>query len=83
MKFTLLALCLAQLSTLSQGHPVIQKRNIGLGYASTFGVVAATDITSTGYTVVTGNIGVYPGTSITGFGTGNEWLLEPPTLATL
>jgi hypothetical protein len=84
MKFTLLALCLAQLSNFSQGHPVILERQsapIVLGLASTFGIVAATTITSTGATVITGDIGVSPGTAITGFGTGNPGVVTGNTNA--
>jgi hypothetical protein len=83
MKLTLLALCLAQLNTFSQGHPVLHERQGGivLGLASTFGVVAATTITSTGATVVTGDIGVSPGTAITGFGTGNPGVVTGNTNA--
>jgi hypothetical protein len=43
--------------------------NISLGRASGFGVLAATTITNTGATEVRGDIGVAPGTSITGFDT--------------
>ena len=72
MQFTLLALCFAQLSTFSHGLPVIEQRSapIVLGLAKTFGAISATTLTSTGNTVITGNAGTYPGTSITGFPPG-------------
>lgn len=40
---------------------------VSLGTAADFGVLADTTITNTGATVVSGNIGVHPGTAITGF----------------
>ena len=44
--------------------------SIFLGSADPFGVLAGTSITSTGTTVVNGDLGVYPGLSITGFPPG-------------
>lgn len=41
-----------------------------LGSAGDYGVLAGTTVTNTGLTVVTGNVGVWPGTAITGFPPG-------------
>jgi type VI secretion system secreted protein VgrG len=42
-----------------------------LGTAANFGVLAGSTVTNTGPTVVTGNVGVWPGTAITGFPPGS------------
>ena len=45
-------------------------QNVSLGTAANFGVLAGSAVTNTGPTVVTGNVGVFPGTAISGFPPG-------------
>jgi hypothetical protein len=49
---------------------LINAQSISLGTAGTYGVLAGADITNTGITTVYGSLGIYPGTSITGFPPG-------------
>ncbi len=54
---------------------------LNIGTAANFAILAASEVTSTGLSVVTGgNIGISPGTSLTGFGPG---VLTPPAVQDL
>src|ERR1035438_2866099 len=44
---------------------------VNLGTASSFGVLAGTTVTNTGATIVHGDVGVSPGTAVTGFPPGH------------
>ncbi len=44
--------------------------DVDLGTAGTFAILAGSEITNTGYTIVTGDIGISPGSAITGFPPG-------------
>jgi len=50
-----------------------------LGTARSYGILAASAITSTGESVVNGHLGNYPGTAVTGFPPGGKQLDRTPS----
>lgn len=62
---------LVGLALLSWGAPGADAASpIDLGAADPFAVLAGTTVTSAGVSTITGDLGVSPGTAVTGFGPG-------------
>jgi hypothetical protein len=52
------------------GDTALAATTLNLGSAASYAVVAGSTITNTGASVITGSVGIWPGSSITGFGPG-------------
>src|SRR5579872_2054521 len=57
--------------TVTTGGPASAAQGpVGLGTAASFAVLGGTTVTNTGPSVISGNLGVRPGTAVTGFPPG-------------
>jgi hypothetical protein len=72
MRRTIISASLAALTFLIWPASALAATDPGLASAAPFGVLAGTTVTNTGNTVVTGELGVSPGTAVTGFPPGTS-----------
>jgi hypothetical protein len=67
---TILSLLIAVLVAVGGSRSATAQAPVSLGTADSFAVLAGSTATNTGTSVLTGNLGVWPGTAITGFPPG-------------
>jgi hypothetical protein len=70
MKKGYLFICLFSMATLAWAQTALAQGPPTLGTAQSFAVLGGSTVTNTGPTVITGNLGVSPGSAITGFPPG-------------
>jgi hypothetical protein len=68
--FTLIAPAALSIAVLWGSSPASAAPIVSLGTASTFAILAGQTVTNSGDSIVNGNIGIFPGATITGFGPG-------------
>lgn len=67
---SLVAVCLIALLNLTGGPAAAAATAVDLGTADTFGVLAGSEVTNSGPSVIAGDLGVSPGTAVSGFPPG-------------